>query len=126
MPEEFSANAFWDVVGKLSKRGGRKLLSSALTLYFCLKDPATPAWAKSVIVGALGYLIFPMDFIPDAIVGPGFTDDWSVILGAMASVVAHITAEHREKASAYAERFLGKQSDGAMEGEALPLSGKQA
>ncbi len=108
LPDEFSVDGFWAVVSKLSKRGGRKLLSSSLTLYFCLRDPATPAWAKSVIVGALGYLIFPMDFIPDAIIGPGFADDWSVILGAMASVVAHIKDEHRQDAARMASRFLGK------------------
>lgn len=117
--------AFWNVVGKISKRGGRKLLSSALILFFCLQDPATPAWAKSVIVGALGYLIFPMDFIPDAIVGPGFTDDWSVIIGAMAAVVAHIKNEHREKASGLAERILGRSENTANVVE-LPLSSEQA
>lgn len=124
LPEEFSVEGFWQVVGKLSKRGGRKLLASALTLFFCLKDSETPAWAKSVIVGALGYLVFPMDFIPDAIVGPGFTDDWSVIFGAMAAVITHIKDEHREKASSYADRFLGKPAE-AVDGE-IPLASEQA
>lgn len=123
-PEEFSAGGFWNVVGKLAKRGGHKLLSSALTLYFCLKDPATPAWAKSVIVGALGYLILPMDFIPDAILGAGFTDDWSVIVGAMAAVIAHIKDEHREKASGFTDRFLGK-SGKDIERE-IPAASEQA
>ncbi len=117
-------DGFWKIVAKLSKRGGRKLLSSSLTLFFCLKDPETPAWAKSVIVGALGYLIFPMDFIPDAIVGAGFTDDWSVIIGAMAAVVAHIKEEHRERASGFTDRFLGKSMDD-VEGE-MTLEAEQA
>ncbi len=121
LPEEFSVAGFWDVVGKLSRRGGRKLLSAALTLFFCLKDPETPAWAKSVIVGALGYLIFPMDVIPDAIVGPGFTDDWGVIFGAMAAVVTHIKQEHRSKAASYADRFLGEAAD-----VGIPLASEQA
>lgn len=98
---------FWAVVRKLSKAGGRKVLVGALTLYFCLRDSETPTWAKSVIVGALGYLIFPMDFIPDAIPGLGFTDDWGVILGALGSVVAHIKEEHRTSADALADKFLG-------------------
>ena len=107
LPDAFSVMGFWAVIRKVSKRGGRKILSSALTLYFCLKDSETPAWAKSVIIGALGYLVFPMDFIPDAILGVGFTDDWSVILAAMASVMAHIKDEHKEKASGLADRLLG-------------------
>lgn len=117
-------DGFWNVVGKLSKRGGHKLLSSALTLFFCLKDSETPAWAKSVIVGALGYLIFPMDLMPDAILGAGFTDDWSVIVGAMAAVIAHIKDEHRERASAFADRFLGESGKDA-EGE-ISIATKQA
>ena len=125
MPEEFSLSGFWNVVAKLSKRGGRKLLASALTLFFCLKDPATPAWAKSVIVGALGYLIFPMDLIPDAIVGPGFTDDWSVILGAMAAIITHIKEEHRTKASGLADRILGCSPDD-LENDEFPISAEQA
>ena len=48
-----------------------------------------------------------MDLIPDAILGAGFTDDWSVIVGALASVMAHIKEEHKSKASAVADRFLG-------------------
>ena len=108
LPESFSTAGFWRVVGKLSKRGGHKVMGGALTLYYCLRDPETPAWAKSVIVGALGYLIFPMDLIPDAIIGAGFTDDWSVILGALASVVSHVKDEHKSKASAVADRFLGE------------------
>lgn len=124
LPEEFSVDGFWNVVGKLSKRGGHKLLSSALTLYYCLKDPATPAWAKSVIIGALGYLIFPVDLIPDAILGAGFTDDWSVIVGAMAAVISHIKEEHREKAAGFTDRFLGK-SGKDMEGE-ISLANERA
>ena len=35
----------------------------------------SPLWAKTVIIGALGYLICPIDAIPDIIPGVGFTDD---------------------------------------------------
>jgi uncharacterized membrane protein YkvA (DUF1232 family) len=106
-PEAFSLSGFWRVLGKLAKRGGRKLIILAMTLFHCLNDSETPAWAKSVIIGALGYLIFPLDFIPDAILGAGFTDDWSVILGAVATVATHIKVEHKAKAAAMADRFLG-------------------
>ncbi len=111
LPESFSTAGFWSIVRKLSKRGGHKVMGGALTLYYCLRDPETPAWAKSIIVGALGYLIFPMDLIPDAILGAGFTDDWSVIVGALASVMAHIKEEHKSRASAVADRLLGDGPD---------------
>jgi uncharacterized membrane protein YkvA (DUF1232 family) len=107
LPQAFSVSGFRVVAGKLAKQGANKVLTSALTLYHCLRDSDTPAWAKSVILGALGYLIFPMDFIPDALLGAGFTDDWSVILGAVATVATHIKAEHKRTAEAQAGRILG-------------------
>lgn len=107
MPGAFSLKGFWGVLGKLAKRGGREIIYQALTLFFCLRDAATPTWAKSVIIGALGYLIFPLDFIPDALIGVGYTDDWGVILGALAAVAAHIKDEHRAKAAGIADRILG-------------------
>lgn len=103
------------------KRGGRKLLGGALTLFFCMRDSETPAWAKSVILGALGYLIFPMDFIPDTILGAGFTDDWSVIIGAITTVAAHIKDEHRERASEFAAKLLGGEGEGNSELNTLQL-----
>lgn len=113
MPGAYSLSGFWRVLAKLANRGGRKLIVLAMTLFYCLNDPETPAWAKSVIIGSLGYLIFPVDLIPDAILGAGFTDDWSVILGAVATVATHIKGEHKAKADATADRFLGggKQAD---------------
>ena len=116
MPDAFSLSGFWCVLGRLAKRGGRKVIVLAMTLFHCLNDPETPAWAKSVIIGALGYLIFPLDFIPDAILGAGFTDDWSVMLGAVATVAAHIKEDHKAKAAAMADRFLG----GARQAGAVP------
>lgn len=71
-----------------------------------MRDGETPAWAKGVIVGALGYLIFPIDLIPDVIPGVGFTDDWGVLLGAIATVATHIKEEHKRAAAAQASRLF--------------------
>ncbi|HRX35469.1 MAG TPA: YkvA family protein, partial [Aestuariivirga sp.] len=40
--------------------------------YYCAFDPATPAKAKGILLGALAYFIMPIDIIPDFIVGLGF------------------------------------------------------
>ena len=120
-PEAFTMPGFWRVVRKLARSGGRKVLAGALTLFFCMRDSETPAWAKSVIVGALGYLIFPMDFIPDTIVGVGFTDDWSVILAAISTVATHIKDEHKERASEYALKFFGREGDAEETAEEASL-----
>ncbi len=111
VPQSFSNAGFWEVAGRLVKKGGSKVLVGALTLYYCLRDGETPAWAKSVIVGALGYLILPIDLVPDAIIGAGFADDWSVILGAMASVMAHIKEDHRRAARQMADKLFSGEGE---------------
>ena len=97
----------WVTLKKVAVSAGRKTLLSALILFYCLKDRDTPAWAKSVIVGALGYLILPVDLIPDVIPVVGYADDWGVIVAALASVTAYIKDEHKAKARAQLERFFG-------------------
>ena len=61
----FSNESFWEKVKRYALKAGSVVLRPALTLYFALQDEDTPAWAKAVIVGALGYFVFPMDAIPD-------------------------------------------------------------
>ncbi len=43
----------------------------------------------SILMGvlALGYLIFPIDLLPDVLIGPGQIDDLFVILGALGFAV---------------------------------------
>jgi len=44
------------------------------------------------------YFILPFDFIPDFVVGLGYTDDLAVLTAAIAAVSAHITPAHRQAA----------------------------
>ena len=103
----YTGPSLWVTLKKVAVSAGRKTLLSALILFYCLRDRDTPAWAKSVIVGALGYLILPVDLIPDVIPVVGYADDWGVIVAALASVTAYIKDEHKAKAHAQMERFFG-------------------
>jgi uncharacterized membrane protein YkvA (DUF1232 family) len=71
-----------------------------LVLFYTLQDPETPMWAKTIIVGALGYFISPIDAVPDFIPFVGFADDLAVLVGAIATVGTCISSEHRRKAEA--------------------------
>ncbi len=77
-----------------------------LTLYYCLIDPETPAWARAVIIGALVYFISPADAVPDFLPG-GYVDDLAVLGGAAVMVVAHIKPEHRERAQQWVDETFG-------------------
>lgn len=107
-PEWYSTPGLWRTLTKVAKRASRKSLHAALVLFYCLRDKDTPTWAKGVIVGALGYLILPMDLIPDMIPGAGYGDDWGAIVAALATVAAYIKDEHKSRASEQVERLFGK------------------
>jgi uncharacterized membrane protein YkvA (DUF1232 family) len=62
--------------------------------YYCALDPATPRRVRGAILAALAYFVMPMDMIPDMLVGIGFTDDASVLMGVMTLIRAHVRDEH--------------------------------
>ena len=103
----YSAPRLWSTLKKVAASAGRQTVFSTLTLFYCLRDPDTPKWAKGVIVGALGYLILPVDAIPDVIPGIGYGDDWGVIVAALGTVTAYIKDDHKVKAQAQVEKFFG-------------------
>ena len=91
MDKHYSEASFWDKVGRYAKIAGREAIEKALILYYAMKDPEVPAWAKGVCAGALGYFIFPLDAIPDALVPIGYVDDVGVLAAAIAAVAVHVS-----------------------------------
>ena len=75
-----------------------------LAAYYCATDRTTPAYVKAVLLAALAYFVVPTDLIPDFIAAFGYTDDASVLAGAIAAVHRHISPAHRARAAAYLER----------------------
>lgn len=105
--KDFSDNAFWAKIKKYAKKAGSGVLEPALKMYYALQDSDTPAWAKAIIIGALGYFISPVDAIPDITPVVGYVDDLGVLAGALATVAAHIKDEHVEKAKETLQKWLG-------------------
>ena len=98
LAEKFDDDTFWKKVGRFARRAGREVIEKALVLYYCLRDPDTPKWARRVIMGALAYFVIPIDAIPDITPFAGFVDDFGILVAALAMVVTHIKPEHREMA----------------------------
>ncbi|WP_300648765.1 YkvA family protein [Paenalcaligenes sp.] len=95
---EYSDMSFWSKVKKHAKKAGSSILEPALQMYYALHDSDTPAWAKTTIVGALGYFISPVDLIPDTLPAIGLSDDLAVLTAAVATVAVHLKAEHKRLA----------------------------
>ena len=84
--KDFSDQGFWDKAISTAKTAGKDLVEKALLLYYALQNSETPLWAKTVVVGALGYFINPMDAIPDLVPVVGLSDDLGVLTMAVASL----------------------------------------
>ena len=52
----------------------------ALILYYLIQSDKVSLKDKAIIIGALGYLISPLDAVPDAIPIAGLSDDLGVLL----------------------------------------------
>lgn len=106
--KEYSEEGFWEKVKKYAKVAGSEVIGKALQLYYTMQLPATPIWAKAVIIGALGYFISPIDAIPDAIPVVGYVDDLGVIVAALATVSTYVTDDVKAKAKAKLIEWFGE------------------
>ena len=95
---KFSANDFVDKVSSIAKRAGAKLVYAASILYYTLQSDKVSKKDKAMIIGALGYMISPLDVIPDAIPIVGLTDDLTVLIYVLKKVWMDVEPEIKEKA----------------------------
>ena len=80
---------------------GVPLVTDVVAMYFCMLDPETPLWVKTIVASALGYFILPLDAIPDALPFAGMTDDVAVLGSAVKTVAKHLSAGHYDQARAW-------------------------
>ncbi len=87
---------------------GVKLVYSALLLFYAYNRSDTPAWAKNIILGALAYLVSPVDSIPDLTPFIGFTDDLGVLSFGLVTVACYIDGNVRDEAKNKVYKFFKK------------------
>lgn len=114
--KHYSEESFFNKIIRYAKSAGIKVIYVALLLYYTLKKPSTPPWAKTAIIGALGYFIFPIDLIPDILPGVGYVDDLSVMAAALATVAAYIDDEVREQAKEKLKDWFGDFDEKKIQG----------
>ena len=95
---KFSQSDFVDKIANIAKRAGAKLVYAALILYYTLQSDKVSAANKALIIGALGYMISPLDVIPDAIPIAGLTDDLAVLLFVLKKVWTDVDPDIQQKA----------------------------
>lgn len=104
----YSEEGLADKLLKVAKKAGVKVIYAVLLLYYTLLDDAFPPKEKFLIIGALGYFIFPFDFLPDVLPLLGYTDDLLALIFAIRKVYVHVTPEIEERSKAQIRRIFGE------------------
>jgi uncharacterized membrane protein YkvA (DUF1232 family) len=65
------------------------IVSTLGKLLSALDNPETPAPLKALIVGAIGYIVLPIDLIPDFIPVVGYADDLASAAGVVIAIAAY-------------------------------------
>lgn len=95
--EQRVARGFWPKLRKVAAEipFARDLLS----VWFCARDPQTPATAKGMVMAALAYFVLPVDAIPDILPVIGYTDDAAVLAAVIAIIGRNLRDSHRDAAA---------------------------
>ena len=104
--DKFSQSAFLEKISRIAKRAGAKLIYAALILYYTLQSDKVSLKDKAIILGALGYLISPLDVVPDAIPIAGLGDDLAVLIFVLKKVWGEVNDDVRAKAKSKLSRWL--------------------
>lgn len=96
--EKYKEEDLLEKLGNFAFEIGVELGTQAMLLKRIMLKPEVPVQAKLTIVAALGYLICPVDLIPDFVPVLGYTDDAAVIAAALETVKAYTTPEDRRLA----------------------------
>ena len=101
----YSESGFWNKILSCAGKAGREIVKNALVLYYAL--PYTSAQKKALIIGALGYLILPIDLVPDFIPVVGFGDDAAALLAALKTAKTSATPEVYAQAERKLKELFG-------------------
>ncbi len=110
----FSENIFWGKCKRYAQQAGSKTIYMALLLFYAYRRKETPGWAKHIMLGALGYLISPIDALPDLTPLLGYTDDAGVLAFALVVVSGHINEEVKAQARVRLNGWFSKMDEAAL------------
>lgn len=113
--DRYSSEGFINKISRVAKRSGAKFVYAALILYYTLQSDKVSVKDKAIIIGALGYLISPLDVVPDAIPIAGLGDDLSVLLYVINKVWNEVSDDVKAKAHAKLAQWFDEDEQKAAD-----------
>ena len=108
--KDYSQSDFFDKILNYAKEIGVTVIYKSLQLFYVSQKPEVPMKVKATIYGALGYLILPIDLVPDMIPVVGYGDDAAAIAFALGLAYMYIDEEVCQQAKAKLTDIFGKEA----------------
>lgn len=105
--QDYSEHSLKEKLRKYAKIIGVGAVYKVLQLWYVLQKPDVPLKQKALITGAIGYLIAPLDFIPDLTPVLGYSDDFIAVTYALLQVQGYVDTEVKEKSKHFIEDIFG-------------------
>ena len=96
--QHYDEDRLWQKLSQMPRTSLLLVLEKALLLRELLLDSGTPLWVRATLLGALGYLILPLDLCPDFVPVAGLLDDAAMLALVLANLEQFVTDEIRERA----------------------------
>ncbi len=95
---EYSEQGLKEKLSKIARKAGIKMAYAVLVAFYAVQSDTLSFKEKARLYGALGYFILPVDLIPDAILGMGYSDDLAALVYVLHTVSSNITPEVKQRA----------------------------
>jgi uncharacterized membrane protein YkvA (DUF1232 family) len=107
----FEERTFLSKLRRIIRAAGVQAAYVALLLFYVLQRKETPTSTKRIIIGTLGYLLSPIDFLPDLTPFVGYTDDIGLLMLALSYAAFFINDQVKTQARTKLETWFGTVDD---------------
>ncbi len=94
-------------IGRAFNRMGQQAVYSVMLMVHAYRSKDAPAWAKRIIIGTLGYVLTPVDAVPDLTPLIGYTDDIGVLTFGLVTIASYINQDVRVSARKDVQKLFG-------------------
>lgn len=94
---KFNESMFWSGLQKVCSAVGKEVVYKVLQLYYVLQKDDVATSQKALIMGALAYLVSPIDVVPDCIPVVGWLDDVAAIGIVLSQVSKYVDSDINRK-----------------------------
>lgn len=95
-------------IGRFCIAMGQQTVYSVLLMVYAFRREDAPGWAKRIIIGALGYVLTPIDAVPDLTPLIGYTDDLGVLSFGLVAIASYINLDVRIAARRGVKQLFGE------------------